>query len=207
MAIDHGDDLISIYSRYADSDQPFVFDRVEKQQPIALTGSSGWSSREGFYFMLFDRRDRRWINPAMIITPVLETRPPQIISVELRNAYGVTMQSRNLNQGRYTIVVNAAGGVPHGLQPFGLQPFAPQRIVCLINGAEAGSLNFESVSARDGILMISRNGLVPARQIYSNFPAFEAAEVFLTRGQITLEVIIQDITGASRTITQRLIVN
>jgi len=210
-AVDHGDGLISIYSRYAEHPdywreaRPLTY--VEKQQPIAICGTSGWSSRDGFYFMLFDRRDRRWINPAMIITPVLETRAPQIISVDLRNAQGVMMQSRNLSQGRYTVVVNAAGGVPFAVQPQGLQPFAPQRIVCSINGAEVGALNFEAVLARDGVLLVSRNGLVPARQIYATYPTFEAAEVFLTRGQVTLEIIVQDITGTSRSVVNRLFVN
>lgn len=210
-AVDHGDGLISIYSRYADdfNSTPDHF-QVERQQPIAVTGISGWSSHNGFYFMIFDRRERRWINPAMIITPVLETRPPQILSVDLRNAQGQLMQSRNLTQGRYTVLVNAVGGAisgsrtPAALTP---QPFAPHRIVCSVNGAEVGLLNFEAVSARDGVLMVLRNGLVPARQIYNAFPAFEAAEVFLTRGQVTLEVIVQDITGISRSVIHRLIVN
>jgi len=210
-AIDHNDGLISIYSRYAEADitqedRPVFGTHVEKQQPIALCGTSGWSSRDGFYFMLFDRRERRWINPAMIITPIQETRAPQIISIDLVNAQGVTMQSRNLTQGRYTVVVNAAGGtrLSGGLPTI---PYAPQRIVCSVNGAEVGALNFEAVSARDGIMMIFRNGLVPAKQIFSSYPAFEAAEVFLTRGQVTLEVIVQDITGASRSVVTRLFVN
>jgi len=203
-AVDHGDGLISIYSRYADQ-ETLKETHVEKQQPIAMSGASGWSSRSGFYFMLFDRRERRWINPAMIITPVLETRPPQVLSVDLINSQGVLMQTRNLSQGRYTVVVNAAGGTRAG-QPPALQ-FAPQRIVCLVNGAEVGSLNFEALSARDGVLMVFRNGLVSARQIYSSSPSFEAAEVFLTRGQATLEVIVQDITGASRSVISRLVVN
>jgi hypothetical protein len=83
----------------------------------------------------------------------------------------------------------------------------PQRIVCSVNGAEAGSLNFEAFSARDGVLMVYRNGLVPVRQVYSVFPAFEAAEVFLTRGQANLEIIVQDIAGNSNTVVTRLIVN
>jgi len=217
-ALDHGDGLISIYSRYAELTSAELSSAeldvneivkeiyVEKQQPIALSGTSGWSSRDGFYFMLFDRRERRWINPAMIITPAAETRPPQIISVDLYNAQGILMQSRNLVQGRYTVVVNAAGGARLSGGAPSLQ-YAPQRIVCLVNGAEVGALNFEAVSARDGVKMVFRNGLVPAKQIYNHFPAYEAAEVFLTRGQVTLEVIVQDITGASRSVVNRLIVN
>jgi hypothetical protein len=219
-AIDHGDGLISIYSRYADSRTtdsraddpaseavPFPLTQVEKQQPIASSGISGWSAQNGFYFIVYDRRERRWINPAMIVTPLRETRPVQILSVELRNAQGAMVQSRSLNQGRYTILVNAAS--PPAVSPPAMRgnPLAPQRIVCSVNGAEAGSLNFEAVSARDGILMVYRNGLVPARQVYENYPAFEAAEVFLNRGQANLEIIVQDAAGVSRSYSNRLFVN
>jgi hypothetical protein len=209
-AVDHGDGLISIYSRYEDQSFDY-FDTgnyVNKEQPIAVSGTSGWSATEGFFFMLFDRRERRWINPAMIITPVRETRPVQILSVSLQNAQGQTVQPNNLVQGRYTVVVNAIGGNPvESVRATTAGLYAPHRILCSINGAEVGSLNFEAVSARDGILMVYRNGLVPARQIYANFPAYEAAEIFLPRGQATLEVIVQDINGNSRNVVQRLIVN
>jgi hypothetical protein len=211
-AVDHGDGLITIYSRYADDaddaknipegEKTITLTSVQKQQPIAVSGISGWASQKGFYFQVYDRRDRSWINPAMIITPQKETRPLQILSVELLNAQGVPVRSSVINQGRYTVVVNsnvlaAARGTF----------FAPQRIVCSINGAETGSLNFEAFSARDGVLMVFRNGLVPAKQVYSNFPAFEAANVFLSRGQANLEIIVQDINGNSRSYVSRMFVN
>jgi len=202
-AVDHGDGLISIYSRYNDGTVSASYSQVEKQQFIASAGTSGWSSRNGFYFILFDRRERRWINPAMIITPVQETRPPQILSVALQNEQGVFVQARNLTQGRYTIHVNTSSAAANRAAI----PLAPQRIVCSVNGAEAGSLNFEAVSARDGVLMVYRNGLVPVKQVYANYPAFETAEVFLNRGQVNLEIIVQDIAGNSRSVINRLVVN
>ena len=207
-AVDHGDGLISIYSRYADPAEGGEVTHstfVERNQQIAYPGISGWSSRDGFKFMIIDRRERRWVNPAMIITPVQRLRNPQILSVELKNAQGQTMLSRNINQGRYTVLVNtisppAVFGVP-GIN------LVPQRITCLVNGAEAASLNFESFSARDGSLMVYRNGLVSARQIYSGFPSFEASEAFFTRGQATLEIIVQDIAGNTSSSIMRLTVN
>ena len=202
-ALDHGDGLISIYSRYGDENSRSV--RVEKQNPIAAAGISGWSSRRGFYFIVYDRRERRWINPVMIITPVQNVRPPQILAMSLRNAQGLPVNSaqlQNLSQGRYTVSVATtdAARVRENL-------LAPHRIVCSINGIEAGSLNFEAFSARDGVLMVYRNGLVPVRQVYANFPAFEAAEVFLNRGQASLEIIVQDIAGNSRNALTRMIIN
>lgn len=201
-AIDHEDGLISIYSRHANTSASLT--RVEKSQAIAIPGTTGWSERPGFYFIVFDRRERNWINPAMIITPVNRDgvrqapRPPQIISVDFKDTRGVVTQSRNLVQGRYTVLVNA-------LTPASSP--ALMRIICSVNGAEAGSLNFESFSSRDGVLMVSRNGLIPAKQVYSAYPAFEAAEVFLTRGQVNLEIIARDIAGNANSLVTRLIVN
>jgi len=212
IAVDHEDGLISIYSRIAEVES-VGHTEVEKQQPIASSGVSGWSARSGFYFIVFDRRERRWVNPEMILTPVRETvRQPQILSVYLRNDQGQVEQSRSLSQGRYTILVNAAGFSAQGSQ-FGLTElsnygqYAPLRIVCSVNGAEVGAINFEAVSARDGVMLIYRNGLVPAKQIYSAYPSFETAEVFLNRGLVTLEVIVQDISGNPRSVINRLTVN
>jgi len=214
-AVDHGDGLISIYSRYSDDkssiNKSASLIHVEKSQPIASSGISGLSAQKGFYFIIFDRKERHWINPALIITPVLRAgiqqiiRPPQILSVDLRDTQKNIVQSRNLAQGRYTVVVNTNSPSFTAMNQRNL--LAPQRIVCSVNGAEAGSINFEAFFARDGVMMVYRNGIVPAKQVYSSFPAFETAEILLTRGQANLEIVVQDIAGNSNTVIARLIVN
>jgi hypothetical protein len=205
MALDHEDGLISIYSRYENPEDSPAFKNVEGGDPVALPGTSGWSDEKGVYFSLFDRRERRWVNPSMIITALPDTRPPQIQSVLLQNGAGRTFDpslQRALGQGSYTILVAASDTM---LDP-GEPPLAPHRIVCSVNGAEIGSLNFETLSIRDGVLMVNRNGLVPAKRIYAPYPRFEIGELWLTRGQATLEVIAQDIAGNSRGAVFRLAV-
>lgn len=204
-AVDHGNGLISIYSRYSEQANPGSTN-VQRQQPIARSGASGWSDREGFYFMLFDRQERSWINPAMLITPVQNHLPFQILGINLINAQGVQLsgaQLQNLSQGRHRITVATTDNIPRT----GANFLAPYRIIASINGIEVGTLNFESIFARDGILMVQRNGLVPVQQIYSPFPAFEVADVFLSRGQASLEIIIQDIAGNTRRSLIQMIIN
>jgi hypothetical protein len=141
----------------------------------------------------------------MIITPFPDTRPPQILSILLKAQDGTLInpsQTRSISQGRYSISVAASDTL---LGP-GENALAPHRIVCSVNGAEIGSLNFETYSARDGVLMVHRNGLVPVRQVYAPFPAFEVGEVWFTRGQATLEIIAQDIAGNERNALSRLLV-
>jgi hypothetical protein len=203
-AIDHGDGLISVYARYNDEGQTRQYSRVGRGVPIATAGSSGWSRRNGFYFMLYDRKERRWVNASMVITPFPDTVSPQIMGIYLRNAEGKLFegaQLRSVSQGRYTIMVNTIDyrderGVP----------LAPHRIICSVNGEEAGSLSFETISARDGVLMVNRNGLVPALRVYSAPPGFESGEVNLSRGQAILEVIVQDITANLRSASTRMFV-
>ena len=201
-ALDHGDGLISIYSRFeAGEESPPLF--AEQNEPIAKAGISGWSSAKGFYFVLYDRRERRWVNPSMIITPLPDTRPPEILSVELRNLRGgqlIAAGARSLAQGRYAIVVSARDT---RLSPREL-PLAPHRIICSINGTEAGSLNFETIAARDGTLLVNLGTQADVRQIYAPFPAFEAGEALLSSGQATLEVIAQDAAGNSRRFSRRM---
>jgi hypothetical protein len=203
IALGHRDGLVSIYGRFEDPGTISLPNLIEKNTVIAQAGLSGWTGRGGFYFSLFDRRERRWVNPSMIISPPEDTRAPLIQSVSLRNAEGRIInpaQIRTIGQGRYTVLVEAADT----LQGPNESPLAPHRIICSVNGIEIGGLNFETLSVRDGTLMAYRNGLVPARQVYAPFPAFEAGEVSFTRGQATMEIIAQDIAGNSRNLVYQL---
>jgi hypothetical protein len=204
IALDHGDEIISIYGRFDDQNPYKPADIIEKQAPLASMGISGWTNKRGFYFSLFDRKERRWVNPSMIIAPFQDTRPPVIQTVRLRNREGGEidpLQAKTLKQGRYTVLVGAGDT----LGPSGAI-LAPYRIVCSLNGTEIGALTFETFSARDGSLMVYRNGLIPVKQIYSPSNIFDAGEVWFTRGQVTLEIIVQDITGNTRNAVYRLIV-
>jgi hypothetical protein len=203
IALDHGDGLISIYSRLDETEALPVLENVSRGRFIARAGKSGMAGENGFYFTFFDRKERRWINPAMIIAPPEDTAPPQILAVELRGGEGQIVnpaQARSLRQGRYTVLVNAVDSL-NARMPATL---APYRILCSVNGIETGALSFEAFSSRDGVLMAYRNGLVPVNQIYTPAPSYEIGELVLTRGQAVIEIIAQDISGNTRNAVFRL---
>jgi len=204
-ALDHGDGIISIYSRFDDKSRRQVPDKAEKSVVLAEAGTSGWSSMRGFYFQLYDRKERRWINPSLIVTALEDTRQPVVLSVRLKDDQGTLYnpyQLRTLNQGRYTVIVETIDN----MRTLNENPLAPYRIVCLLNGSEAGALNFENFSVRDGSLMVYRNGLLPAKQVYASFPAYAISDLWLTRGQTSLEIISQDIAGNVRNVLYRFMV-
>jgi len=204
-ALDHGDGIISIYSRFNAIPPETLSGNVERSGTLGEAGISGWSSSSGFFFQLYDRRERRWINPSLLITPSDDRRPPQITSVRLKDEEGRVFNpavTRNLTQGRYTVSVEATDTMRLPTE----NPLAPYRIICSLNGIETGVLNFGNYSVRDGSLMVYRNGLVPAREVYASYPYYEAAVIWLSRGQTNLEIIAQDIDGNSQSVVYRLVV-
>jgi murein DD-endopeptidase MepM/ murein hydrolase activator NlpD len=204
-ALDHGDGIISIYSRFNGVSSQALPGNVERSKILGEAGISGWSSSMGFYFQLYDRREKRWINPSLIITPSDDRRPPQILAVRLKDEQGRIFNpavTRNLTQGRYTVSVDATDTMRSPNE----NPLAPYRIICSLNGSETGVLNFGNYSVRDGSLMVYRNGLVPARDVYASYPYYETAVIGLSRGQTLLEIIAQDIEGNSQNVIYRLVV-
>jgi hypothetical protein len=205
VALDHGNGLIGVYGRLSLKNMNSKMNgQVTKNTVLAQSGKTGWTAGSGFYFSFFDRKERQWVNPQLILPPHPDTLPPGIKSVVLRAVNGEVInlwQGRAIKQGRYTICVDAED---RRLEAG--PPLAPFRMVSSVNGVEAGVLAFETFQGRDGILMVYRNGLVPVQQIYAPHPAFEAGEMWFTRGQATLDIIVSDIAGNSRTASYRLLV-
>jgi hypothetical protein len=204
MAVDLGNGLVSIYGRY-DKSESGLSSHIEKQQVIAQAGKSGAYEKNGFYFSFFDRKDRRWINPAVVIVnPIPDTRPPSIDAVRLKGPDKKLVnlaQTRVIKQGSYAIFAEVNDMVDSGTKPL-----APNSIAVFVNGSEAGTLIFENFSARDGTLLAYRNALIPAAQIYAEPNSYEVGEFWFSRGIATLEIIASDRVGNTRTASYRLIV-
>jgi len=201
MALDHGDNLVGLYSRYASTRDALVPTIMEKNTVLASSGRSGWTEQDGLYFAFYDRRERRWINPSIIISSLEDTYPPVIRQVELRNAAGTLFnpaQVRNIPQGLYTIYVDAVDTISPGGKIL-----APNRIISSINGVEAGVLSFETLISKNGSRMVYCNGIVPASQVYSA-QGFGLGEVRFTRGQATLVIEARDMANNSRSVNYRL---
>ncbi|MDR1212214.1 MAG: M23 family metallopeptidase [Spirochaetaceae bacterium] len=203
LAIDHGDSLVGIYGRLSQGNNPFPY-MVEEGGFIGRSGLTGLTGTQGFYFSFFDRKEKQWVNPGRILPLLEDTRQPVIRSVLLRNSEGRTFnlaQTRSLAQGQYRIQVDAQD------TRAGDTALSPHRISCYVNGIEKGSLIFETISARRGTLLVpSSEGVQSAAGVYEAYPALAAGEVFLTRGQAALEIIVEDMAGNSRVASYRFLV-
>jgi hypothetical protein len=204
MAIDHGDNLVGLYGRYEDRHLVPIPALVETTTVLATAGKSGWAANDGVFFVFYDRRERRWVNPSIIISSVEDTVPPVIRQVELRNAAGTPFNpsvTHILAQGLYRLYVD----VTDTLQPGG-EYLAPNRITYSNNGAEMATLSFETLMSRDGQNMVYRNGLVTAASVYDP-KGFGMGEIRLTRGQALLVIEARDMANNVRSVTYRLTID
>jgi hypothetical protein len=209
IALDHGDGLISIYARLDENKDLSLPVTVEKGMVIGGTGDSGWSNQSGFYFLLFDRKERRYVNPAMIIQPIPDVKPPVIQSVILKDSAGMTIDLtqkdknstviKSINQGTYTVFAAVFDGVDAGENML-----APFKLICSLNGLEVGAITFETFFSRNGVLMVYRNGPVPVRTVYAEIPYLDLGVASFVRGQTALEIIAQDINENSQSAVFRI---
>lgn len=203
LAIDHGDGLVGVYGRLNQGNNPFPY-MVEEGGFIGLSALTGWTRARGFYFSFFDRKEKQWVNPARILPLLPDTLLPVIRSVIFRDSEGRTFnlaQTKSLAQGQYRIHVDAQD------TRSGDTPLNPHRISCYVNGAERGSIIFETISARRGGLFIpSSAGVRNADEVYGSYPALNIGDVFLTRGQTAVEIIAEDMAGNSRVAAYRFLV-
>ena len=208
MALDHGDNMVGIYSRYEDRKDAPVPAVMETGTVLASTGKTGWAADEGFYFAFFDRRERRWVNPSVIISGSIsgieDTIPPVIRQVELRTVAGTPINPalvQRLSQGLYSVYVDVWDAVEQGGEAL-----APNRITCTVNGVEMGVLSFETLISREGKRMVYRNGLVPASMVYDP-KGFCLGEIQLTRSQANLIIEARDMADNARSLTFRLTID
>ncbi|MDR2901294.1 MAG: hypothetical protein LBV20_07240 [Treponema sp.] len=204
MAIEQGDGLIGIYSRFENREDQAISNIVEQGVILAFSGMSGWSERNGFSFTLYDSKENRWVNPAMIFPVLLDTRAPVIQQVLLVAPDGRTINpatQRVLPQGQYKILVDAVDTLNANQNPL-----AVHRISCMVNGVESGVMHMETFSGQNGKLMTYRRVSVPADQAYVSYPSYEVGEVLFNRGQAVLEIIVHDVADNSRNAVFRLTV-
>lgn len=205
IAVDHGDGLVSVYGRLENFEEEVTKTLVEKNSVLGRAGNSGWSSGIGFYFSLMDRKERRWVDPAMIAASRGDTQPPVIRSAWLVASDGNRIplaRTRSIRQGVYRIVVEATDS-EKGSSSTAL---TPQRIICLVNGSEQGSLHLETIATVDGELRVNQRNPVAAATVYKPSPGFDLGEARFLRGKAGVELIVRDAAGNERASSYSILV-
>ncbi|MFA6505523.1 MAG: M23 family metallopeptidase [Treponemataceae bacterium] len=198
IAVDHGNGIVSAYGNLEPFDATIESKTiVEKGSVLGTSGISGWAENQGFFFSIFDRIERRWVNPTMLSPGRADSRPPTVKSVTLigRDGQNIPLAANRLiRQGSYRVIVEAFD-TENAPRQYAL---TPQRLVCLVNGSEQGALHLETLKTINGELSVSRIKSSPANLVYLNSGAFDLGDIRLSRGRTTIELIARDSGGNER---------
>ena len=200
IAVDHGNGIVGMYGRLAPSGAASTKTIVEKGSVLGYAGTTGWAVSSGFYFSVYDRVERRWVNPTMIAPQRVDNRPPTIRSIDLVGKDGQAVRlaaNRVVRQGIYRVLVESVD-TENSVRQY---PLFPQRIMCLVNGAEQGALHLETIKTENGELTVSRTRPAAASLVYRASGAIDLGEIRLNRGRTTLELIARDAPGNERVST------
>lgn len=204
IAIQHQDELISIYSHLSDFDPSSIPEIVDKQLPLAKSGLSGWTSSPALQFSVFDRKTFGYVNPQLLInTP--DTEAPfirQTILTGSDNQKILLGQTRSIRQGTYRFFVDAFDRGSF----FGNNQVAPYQISLYVNGALEGQLDLDLLRSKSGLLQVSLRNGQNIEKIYQRDGSYLVAEIQLNRGKFLCEVIVVDAAGNQKSQTYQILV-
>jgi hypothetical protein len=205
VAVDQGDGIVGIYGRMENPRDFQTPIQMEKGTILGTMGKTGWTGATGFYFSLYDRGERQWINPALVLTPNPNERPPMVRGLYLVTPEGTKInaaQTKQIRQGAYRLLVDF-GESRGAAKTYALIPLRTQ---WYINGVAQGLLLLETLETKNGQRMVTENKKKAVDQVYQDDQTIDMGTGLFNRGKATLEISIRDKAGNERNITYQLTV-
>ncbi|MBU0927220.1 MAG: peptidoglycan DD-metalloendopeptidase family protein [Spirochaetes bacterium] len=144
VVVAHASSMTTVYAGLKPGSVSSYLKNVRKGD--VLGRSSEAKDARGVSFYTFDAKERRFINPMIVMPSVSDDKPPVIrsmaLSLEADGSYAD--QSKPIRQGSYYVVVDA-----YDLSPSGSQS-SPFDLRVLIDGSERGRMVYDAAWAADG---------------------------------------------------------
>lgn len=204
----HSDGIVSVYGNLENTEPPAEKNHIETNAVIARTGKSAWQDGENesgedgrgvCIFQITDQKQNTLLNPLLLFPPKEDTIRPAISSVTLVSEAGQAYNpasSRTIAAGSYRVY--AAVTDTHGRNSPQLAPF---RVSVIVNGMEASSVSFDTMSKRQNMLVPNAlpqyfDGSAP---VYSEDGSIYAGNISLSRGRAEITIAARDFAGNERT--------
>lgn len=206
VLIAHGDGIVSVYGNLESAEVPGG-GRVETSAVISRTGRSAWQgeesgrAREGrgvCIFQVADQRQAALLNPLLLLPQVQDEFRPTIWSVTLVSHGGRSYNpevSRSIPAGSYKVYAAVTDTYSRNSPQT-----APFRVSVTVNGREASSLSFDTISKKQNMLAPNSmpqyfDGSAP---VYSEDGAIYAGNISLARGRSEVTISARDFSGNER---------
>lgn len=199
-AIAHDAGMISIYTGMQPGSLANYRGVVEQGEILGISPAQGSGRFLGFY--LYDQRERRYINPQILLDTVPDARVPVIKSVALVSANKEQALERNsvVRQGSYSLVMDAADATALGF------PGAPFDVSVVLDGSERFRVVYDSARMIAGQSLLFSDNAQPEREYFLSDGRISFGPIALTKGRSSISVSATDLAGNKRELSYTITV-
>jgi hypothetical protein len=192
LVVSHASDMLTIYSGMESGSSSVYLKNIRKGDALGKGGEAGSKRGTGFY--AFDARERRYINPMIVMPSLSDDKAPVIRSVSLSvdSVDDMLEQGKVVRQGSYYVIIDASDASPVGLQS------APFELRILIDGSERGRVRYDAAWANEGQSLLFGGSGIDEDFFLTLDGRAKFGPYLLSRGRVVLSVIALDYSGNKR---------
>lgn len=192
IVIAHPADITTIYAGLQPDSVSSYLKNVRKGDILGRSASAGASRGATFY--AFDARERRFINPLILMPTPFDDKPPVIRSVSL-SVEGLEArldQSKAVRQGSYYFLIDA-----YDLSPAG-DPSSPFDLRILIDGSERDRVVYDAAWASGGKANLFGGAGRTEDTYLTSDGRIRLGPYALSRGRVVISVAVSDYASNKR---------
>lgn len=192
VVLSHASDMTTIYSGLQRGSISSYLKNVRKGD-ILGSPSTAHTDR-GIMFYTFDAKERRFINPLIVMPSLGDDKAPVVRSAAL-SLDGVESsldQPRPVRQGAYWLLVDAIDMSPAGI------PSAPFEVRAFIDGTERGRIVYDAVWAAGGSALLFGVKGLREDAFLSSDGRMRFGPFSLPRGRAVMTITVSDYAGNTR---------
>jgi len=192
LVVAHASDMTTIYAGLRQGSISAYLKNVRKGDVLGRSDKA--KSGRGVSFYTFDARERRFINPLIVMPGLDDKKAPAIRSVALDlDGFETPIDpSMPVRQGSYHILVEA-----HDASPVG-EPGAPFELRVLIDGSERTRVVYDAAWATGGRALLFGGKGLEEGTFLTDDGRMRFGPFTLPRGRVVLTIVVSDYAGNTR---------
>lgn len=197
-AMTHASDIMTLYSGMEQQTMSAYLRVVRKGDVLGKGIKAGPASRaRGTVAYVFDTKERRYINPLILMPALPDDKPPAIRSVSLESEAGEVEldKHKTVRQGSYRVVLEAVDASPAGASS------APFELRVLVDGSERTRVVYDAAWASSGERLLFGASMLPEEECFSSEGRLRLGPYSLARGKVVITVVATDFSGNRRELT------
>ncbi|HOZ72427.1 MAG TPA: M23 family metallopeptidase [Spirochaetales bacterium] len=201
VVVSHASQISTIYAGLEPGSVSSYLRNVRKGDIIGRIEPVGGLGR-GAAFYAYDAKERRYINPLILMPSLSDDKPPVIRSAILVSDGKETAlaASKVVKQGSYLLLVDAFDPSPTGEQA------APYEVRVMLDGSERDRVLYDAAWAEGGRSTLFSGARLGEHEYLASDGRMRFGPYVLARGRVVISVVVGDFAGNKREQTYSIIV-